>query len=139
MDDLGTNGPGNVYVFNVNSQAMNLSLNGLSIAAGGIPGWSQSGGSPYQPAGGAVPRTLDASDGPGKFCNGANYLTIVWPNGMFEAQIRIDGSQTPLNQDLMVFVGLNQWQLLNQYAIQIGSGAVNAAGFNAVASERGES
>jgi hypothetical protein len=117
---------GNVYVSNVNSESLDLSVNGMRTSGGTIPGWAQSGTSKYQPGIQAVPRVLNASDGAGKFFNGNNNLALNWIDGMFFASIQIDGSQLPLNQDLLLFVTRNKWQLVNQYAFQIGSGDVTS-------------
>lgn len=123
MEDLGGNGPGNVYVFNVYGQDMVLSLNGLGTSGGTIPGWNAT----YQPGCQAVPRTFNASDGPGKFFSGRNLLTIAWYDGLFTAQVAIDGSQFPLIQNLLLFIAGNGWQLINQYGAQVATGIVTAA------------
>ncbi|MGO4717411.1 hypothetical protein [Bradyrhizobium sp. 2TAF24] len=116
---------GNVYVFNVCSQTLVLSINGMQISAGQIPDWlSNAGNSKYRPNVVAVPRTLNASDGPGKFFNGRNGLMISWLDGAFAALITIDGSGLPLNQDLLLFINRTNWQLVNQFGIQVSSGAV---------------
>lgn len=117
---------GNVYVFNLTSQDLNLSTNGAPTSGGTVPGWGQ-GGNKYQPSLQAVPRKLNASDGPGNFFNGANYLSLVWLDGLFLAYVKIDGSQLPLNQDLLLLVERNQWQLVNQYAAVVASGDVTPA------------
>lgn len=127
-DALSSIPAGNVYVFNVYSEDLNLSVNGLQISVGAIPGWSQSGNTRYQPGSAAVPRVLNASDGPGNFFNGNNMLALVWLDGLFMAQIKVDGSQFPLNQDLLVFVSRNQWQLVNQFGTLVGNGQVILAG-----------
>ncbi|MBN8812309.1 MULTISPECIES: hypothetical protein [unclassified Sphingomonas] len=116
---------GNVYVMNLTSQDLNLSINGLGTSGGTIPGWGQSGSNRYQPGMQAVPRTLNASDGPGKFFNGNNSLALFWIDGLFFAAVRIDGSQIPLNQDLVLVVERNKWQLVNQYAVLVASGDVS--------------
>jgi hypothetical protein len=134
VDDLGANGPGSVYVFNVNSEDMSLGINGVSTSGGTIPAWSRSGGNQYQPASQAVPRTLNASDGPGKFFNGRNALAISWPDGLYGAQVQIDGGQFPLNLDLILFVTRNSWQLVNQYAVQVASGQVTPYGMGGMES-----
>jgi len=126
-DALGSLPAGNVYVFNVFSEDLVLGINGLQISAGTIPGWSQSGNTRYQPSGAAVPRVLNASDGPGNFFNGVNQLTLEWIDGLFVAQIKVDGAQFPLNQDLLVFVSRNQWQMVNQFGALVGNGPVFAA------------
>jgi len=114
---------GNIYVANMNSETLTLSLNGLTAASGEIPGWGVAG-NPYQPAMQAIPRTLNASDGPGKFFNGTNSLTISWIDGLFGAIVKIDGARFPLYQDLILFIEQNQWQLIDANGIFIASGEV---------------
>jgi hypothetical protein len=130
-DNLGGGSAGSVYVFNVASQDLNLSTNGAPTSGGTIPAWGMSGGSKYQPSGQAVPRMLNASDGPGNFFNGTNSLALQWPEGLSLASVNIDASEFPLNQDLLLIVERNQWQLVNQYAVQVTSGEVILAGFDA--------
>ncbi len=120
MEATSNAAAGNVHVMNLTSQDLNLSTNGMQIAAGTIPGWNPS----YQPAMRAVPRVLNASDSPGKFFNGTNSLALYWMDGLFFASVRIDGNQLPLNQDLILIVSRNAWQLVNQYAVQVASGDV---------------
>lgn len=120
---------GNVSVFNVYSVSMTLFLNGMPIAAGDIPDWTANGGGQrYRPNAAVVPRTLNASDSPGKFFNGNNSVTLEWMGGQSVAQIPIDGSMLPLNQDLLLFVTLNVWQLVNEFGVQISTGNVFEAG-----------
>lgn len=121
MEGTSNTAAGNVHVMNLTSEDLNLSTNGMQIRAGTIPGWNR----PYQPAMQPVPRTLNASDGPGKFFNGNNSLMLSWMDGLYFASIRIDGSQLPLNQDLILVITRNAWQLVNQYAVQVASGEVN--------------
>ena len=116
--------PGNVYVLNVSSQDLALSLNGAPTSGGTIAGWSQSGAGKYQPNVQAVPRVLNASEGPSNFFNGNNSLSLQWIDGLFMAQVSIDGSVLPLNQDVLLFVERNAWQLVNQFSVQIASGSV---------------
>lgn len=123
MEEPTMNATGNVYVFNLTSQDLTLSTNGMSTASGTIPGWGQ-GANRYQPVGQAVPRVLNASDGPGRFFNGTNSLTLHWIDGLFFATVKIDGSQLPLNQDLILTIARNKWRLVNQYAVEIASGDV---------------
>jgi len=104
---------GNIYVFNVYSQSMSLSLNGLGISAGDISGWpSNSDKTPYRPFGAAVPRTLNASDSQGKFFNGSNILSILWLDGLYGASVPMSG---PLNQDMLLFIDKDSWRLVNQF------------------------
>lgn len=122
-DDLGS-----VYVFNVYSETLTLSTNGQPIAAGEIPGWFVKASPTYRPNAVAVPRTLNASDGPGKFFNGKNSLTISWADGLFGAQVLIDGKQFPMIEDLLLFIDKNTWRLVNRYGMEVESGPVLSAG-----------
>lgn len=124
MEATANTAAGNVYVFNMTSQDLNLSTNGLGTAGGTIAGWNQSGASKYQPRSQAVPRRLNASDGPGCFFNGTNNVALVWLDGLFVATVRIDGNMLPLNQDLLLLVTRNKWHLVNQYAVEVAEGDV---------------
>lgn len=118
---------GNVYMFNVGNSDLQVIANGM--AAGGIiAGWSMTGSNKYQPQGQAVPRTLNASDSPGKFFNGTNSVTLQTDFGASRAQVGIDGGQIPLNQDLLLFIQLNQWALVNQSGVQVEAGPVTSSG-----------
>lgn len=118
---------GNVYVFNLTSQDLNMTTNGAPIAEGTIPAWTTSGSDIYQPNGKGVPRMLNASDGPSYFFNGTNSLTLNWIDGLYVADVQIDGAQLPLNQDLLLIVARNKWQLVNQYAVEVATGDVTPA------------
>lgn len=118
---------GNVYVINVGSQDLGLNLNGGSTG-GAIPGWSSGPADRYRPNVAAVPRTLNASDGPGKFCNGNNQVLLRQMDGMYQASVPIDGNSIPLNQDLLLLVERNQWQLVNAYGSTVASGEVQGSG-----------
>jgi hypothetical protein len=118
---------GNVYVFNLTSQDLNLSTNGAPTTGGTIPAWTMSGSDMYQPNVQAVPRKLNASDGPSNFFNGTNSLSLNWIDGLYLAYVKIDGTQLPLNQDLLLIIERNQWQLVNQYAVQVANGDVTSA------------
>ena len=115
---------GNVYVFNVSSQDLLLGINGGQTGGGAIAAWPPGGPDQYRPNVQAVPRTLNASQGRGTFFNGANALSLEWLDGLFLAQVTIDGGALPLNQDVLLFVARNSWQLVNQFAVQIASGPV---------------
>lgn len=124
FNDESNTPAGNVYVFNVFSEDLNLSTNGGATTGGTIPAWTMSGAAKYQPNVQAVPRKLNASDGQGNFFNGVNALSIVWLDGLFVAAVRIDGSVLPLNQDLLLFIDRTNWQLVNQFGALIGNGDV---------------
>jgi hypothetical protein len=115
---------GSVYVFNVCSETLNLGTNGMTVGAGEIPGWFTNAAPKYRPNAVAVARTLDAGDGPGKFFNGRNSLSISWADGLFAAQVQIDGRVFPMIDDLLLFIDKNTWRLLNGYGTEVGSGAV---------------
>jgi hypothetical protein len=119
---------GSVYVFNVCSETLALGTNGMAVGGGEIPGWFANAAPKYRPNSVAVPRTLNASDGPGKFFNGRNSLTISWADGLFAAQVRIDGRVFPMIEDLLLFIDKNTWRLLNGYGIEVESGAVMGVG-----------
>ena len=112
---------GNVYVFNVFSETLNLATNGNE--AGSLPGWS-TGNPRYQPSSIPVARTLNASDGPGKFFNGRNDLVLQWDDGLFTASVLVNGSMIPLNQDLLLFLARTQWELVSQYGEVLQTGPV---------------
>lgn len=118
---------GNVYVINVGSQDLQLILNG-GPAGGAIPGWSSGPVDRYRPNVAAVPRTLNASDGPGRFLNGNNQLMLRYVGGMYQASVPIDGNSIPLNQDLLLLVERNQWQLVDAYGSAVAGGEVQGAG-----------
>ncbi|MCH7861654.1 hypothetical protein ACQKOH_12660 [Sphingomonas sp. NPDC092331] len=124
MEATANTAAGNVYVFNMTSQDLNLSANGLSTAGGTIAGWSQSGAGMYQPRSQAVPRRLNASESPGCFFNGTNSLALMWIDGLYFATVRIDGRMFPLNQDLILLITQNKWHLVNQYAVEVAEGDV---------------
>jgi hypothetical protein len=116
---------GSVYVFNVYGQSLTLNANGMQISAGSIPDWgSNAGTSRYRPNGVTVPRTLNASDGPGKFFNGRNSLVLQWLDGLYFASVGIDGGRIPLDQDLLLFFTRTSWQLVNQFGVQTMTGPV---------------
>ena len=119
---------GSVYVFNVCSETLTLGTNGMTVGAGEIPGWFTNAVPKYRPNGVAVARTLDSSDGPGKFFNGRNSLTVSWADGLFAAQVLIDGRIFPMIEDLLLFIDKNTWRLLNGYGTEVGCGAVMGVG-----------
>jgi hypothetical protein len=117
---------GKVYVFNVFSESINpFSTNGLS--AGTIAGWESGGDTPFAPGQLAVNRVLNASDAPGNFANGKNQVLLRWPSGLHHFEMTIDGSEFPITQDLLLYIGRNQWTLYNEFGVvraegQVGTG-----------------
>ncbi|MGY3413059.1 hypothetical protein ACVWZV_009225 [Bradyrhizobium sp. GM5.1] len=122
-DDLGS-----VYVFNVYSETLTLSTNGMTVPGGEIPGWFNNAKPKYRPNAVAVLRTLNPSDGPGKFFNGKNSLTISWADGLFGATVPVDGKQFPLIEDLLLFVDKNSWRLVNGNGVEVENGPVFSVG-----------
>lgn len=116
-----TAGSGNVYVFNVSNMDLNLIINGMPASGGPIPGWSQG----YRPNAQALPRARYPGDGQAAFGNGDNGLFLQWAGSQASAQVNIDGD-IPLNQDLLLFLARNQWQLVSQGGELIAGGTVNA-------------
>jgi hypothetical protein len=121
------NKTGSVYVFNVFNETLTLSTNGNTVQAGDIPGWSDGATDKYRPNGIAVPRTLNATEGPGHFFNGTNQLTIQWVDGLFFAVVPLNGAAYPLIQDLLLFIDRTKWRLVNQYGSEVESGQVISA------------
>lgn len=117
---------GNVYVINVTGGDLQLILNG-GPAGRTIPGWSSGPADRYRPNSAAVPRTLDASDSPGKFWNGTNEVLLRQLDATYRASIPIVGAENPLNQDLLLLVERNKWQLVNGYGLAVASGDVDSA------------
>ena len=117
---------GNVFVFNVCSEDLSVSANGLKAAT--INGWTPSGTGQYQPNVAKVARMLNASDGAGNFFNGTNQLNLQYSNGEFVAQVQIDGQAYPLREDLLLFLGRNAWQMVTTWGILMNSGDVISAG-----------
>ncbi len=117
---------GNVYVLNITSEDLELSLNG-GPAGGVIPGWSSAPADRYRPNAAAVPRTRNASDGPGKFWNGNNQLMLNRLDGMYVASVRIDGNSMPLDQDLLLLVERNQWQMVSAFGVAVANGDVSSS------------
>jgi len=116
-------GAGKVHLFNVTDQELRLVINGMPAGGGSIPGWSQG----YRPNGQAVPRARYPDGGEAAFCTGNNMVALQWGGGSSSAQVNIDGN-IPLNQDLLLFVERNQWQLIGQNAELIASGPVSGMG-----------
>ncbi|APV48310.1 hypothetical protein BWI17_00600 [Betaproteobacteria bacterium GR16-43] len=118
-------GAGSVYIFNVCSSTLNVSLNGLPVLA--LPGWERRGPSMYQPGGGTVPRSASASEGSRNFLNGNNWLGLTWEDGQSFVQVGIDGTALPLNMDILLFVQRNKWRLVDQYGNERASGDITRA------------
>jgi hypothetical protein len=113
---------GNVYVFNVFNESLNVATNGLDIGFGSIDGWSsRSDKSPYRPFSASVRRVLNASEAQGNFFNGNNMLSLSWPDDQFTASVKVS---TPLNQDLLLFIHRDSWRLVNWFGGDVSSGEV---------------
>ncbi len=111
---------GFVYVFNVSSETINpFSVN--SVSAGNINGWDRN----YTPQQLRIPRVLNRNESPGKFINGINMVSLAWASGAGNFNISISG-ETPLDQDLMLYVSRTKWMLYNQFGAVLAEGPVDS-------------
>lgn len=119
--------PGSVFVFNVFSEDMDqFSANGRQVGVDpSIPAWS-SGPTPpkYTPFSLRVPRTLNKSDGPGKFFNGTNTIIVSWSGEGGSLNVTINGANDPLLEDLALYVFRRNFHLLNSVGEVIQSGTI---------------
>ncbi|WOK19903.1 hypothetical protein RBJ75_10450 [Rhodopseudomonas sp. BAL398] len=118
-----------MFVFNVFSEDMDtFSVNGRQV--GGDPAIAAWGAGPtplkYSPSGLQVPRTLNSSDGGGKFFNGTNSIVVKWSGRIGSFTVAIDGDLDPLFEDLALYVFQLHFYLLNSLGRVIQSGAVTA-------------
>ncbi|MDF3811558.1 hypothetical protein, partial [Rhodopseudomonas sp. BAL398] len=97
---------------------------------GGEPAIAAGGAGPtplkYSPSGLQVPRTLNSSDGGGKFFNGTNSIVVKWSGRIGSFTVAIDGDLDPLFEDLALYVFQLHFYLLNSLGRVIQSGAVTA-------------
>ncbi len=122
-----------------------FSVNGTS--AGGIPAWnSQPGTVPlFTPAGLAVTRVLNPSEGSGRFFNGKNAIILSWNGALYHFAVPIDGTQHPLQENLALFVFVSEFLLLDSAGVLILRGtpetgpAVRPSAIDLPATERGNS
>ena len=118
---------GSVFVFNVFSEDMDqFSANGKPVGVDpSIPAWSSGPAPPkYAAFGLRVPRTLNKSDGPGKFFNGTNMIIVSWSGEGGILNVTIDGAKDPLFEDLALYVFRRNFCLLNSLGEIIQSGAI---------------
>ena len=115
---------GNVHVFNLTDQELELVLNGAKAPCGPIAGWSSGGAEPYRPNSGAVPRSTSMQGGVFGPSGVTNHLAMHWPDGTFVAHLQIESS-LPLRDDLLLLIGRNQWQLVTPFGALVSSGPVN--------------
>lgn len=110
---------GQVYVFNLSYDPLDLFLNGAP--AGAVPGWS---GRFQLAAPLAVPRTRNASEANGRFADGMNRLELQWASVTGTAAVAIGGSGITPVDDLALFVAQDRWRLLRGNGHEIASGDV---------------
>jgi hypothetical protein len=110
-DGVGGANGGSVYVFNCYNEPIS-SLTVAGAAVGSIDSWSTRGQTLYTPAERAVPRTRNPS--PGSFVNGNNAVRIPWDSFTGTTTVTIpDGSSgISLDDDLILFLAINQAMLL---------------------------
>jgi hypothetical protein len=116
--------PGSVHVYNLNGERLNLILNGDRVGA--VGSWSY-GDPRFQLAAPlAVPRARHL-DRPGQFANEPNDLRLQWDTRTSHCSVAIDGGRYPLDQDLLLFVGNNHWQLIDDRGNAVASGHAEPA------------
>lgn len=116
MANAAASTKGAIYVFNVYSQDLVLSLNGgPAMGTGNIPGWTTGTGLKYRPDGLKVDRALNENEGTGKFWGpmkgpGINQLLLNWLDGTYYATVKV---KKALNADLLLFIYRDKWTLVN--------------------------
>ncbi|WP_066720605.1 hypothetical protein [Sphingomonas pituitosa] len=124
---LGTDASkaGQVLVFNFFSEPLALSVNGCRVAE--IDAWNSGQvGTQFQPAGTAILRTIDP-DQRGSFFNGTNQIIVNWMGELFTFNVRIDGAQYPLVEDLALMVLRGSYALVDAFGATIASGLLEQA------------
>lgn len=126
---LGAGNGGRVYVFN----CFNEPISGLAVAGrsvGTIPGWSDGGRDQtrYTPAGLAVPRARSTT--PGQFAFGDNAVAIPWDSYTGVTTIKIPDPQSgvSLDDDLILFVAVNQATLQTTRGFVLATFKINPSG-----------
>ncbi|ABD08120.1 hypothetical protein RPB_3424 [Rhodopseudomonas palustris HaA2] len=118
---------GSVFVFNVFSEDMDrFSANGSQVGGDpAIAAWS-AGPAParFTPGSLQVPRTLNPSDGPGKFFNGSNDIKVSWSGEIGACTVPIDGAKHPLLEDLALYVFRDNYYLIDSVGVLIESGSM---------------
>jgi hypothetical protein len=112
---------GSVYVNNLTGEQLALNVNQGQV--GTVGGWSYGEARFQLSAPLAVPRAR-LLDGEGRFANGQNHLGLQWDGRMSGCTVAIDGGRHPLNQDLLLLVAYNSWQLVDDRGEWIASGEV---------------
>lgn len=110
---------GQVYVFNLYSEPLDLSLN--DAPAGLVQGWS---GRFQLAAPLAVPRTRNASEASGRFIDGTNQLRLQWASSTGTAVAVIGGDGITPVDNLLLFIAQDRWRLLRGNGHEIASGDV---------------
>lgn len=112
-----------VYVFNVGRQDLGLAVNGMPICR--IPGWLAGTGAGYGLNHNAVRRTDDPAAGAGKFCSGMNQIVVNRDDSVAQFQVTIDGASLPLDEDLLMLLERNQWQLVDASGMVVAGGDIH--------------
>jgi hypothetical protein len=101
---------GNVYVFNATPKAMDLYLNNHELARG-VAGVKQSAS--YQPTANQAARSPASKSEVAQF-GSENELVVSFPiGGSQRYTVNIDPNQTPLEDDLQLYVFFNQVVLVS--------------------------
>ncbi len=103
--------PGNVYVFNFNSEEIeSLNVAGQVVNQNPIEGWSRGGaeeGPKFTPRGIAVPRAKPREEVPGKFGLGEQPVRAEWLSTTRKVTVKIPGpeeSSVNLSEDLLLLI-----------------------------------
>jgi hypothetical protein len=108
---------GSIYVVNVTGEDLELAINGMQAPCGRIAGWER-----YRPNLAAVPRSRYPE--PGSFCNGPNAVDLVRTASRSTANVPIDGQRLPINQDLLLLVQRDRWELVTDFGMTVDTGEV---------------
>ena len=111
-------GGGKVKVLYMPSDWTELQLNGGT--AGKVQG--PDGNQSVQ-----VDRVLNQSDAFGRFANGYNTVGFVSEGSRYSLQLRIDGNQSPLSQDLTLVIYKNFWVLSNPSGVMLDTGPIQTS------------
>jgi hypothetical protein len=125
--------PGNVYCFNCyNEPVEQLNVNGVAFGSvtPAIGGWAATGGTIYTPLSVPVPRSKHGDGNAATFPNDMSTpLRINWDS--WTVQTDIDISKIPnlsLNDDLILYIAINQLTLMNTRGFVLLTKPVSPAG-----------
>ena len=114
-----TNAIGQIFVFNLAAEDLEVSLNGAKVGvANGWPG-PQAPANVFAAGVLAVPRTLNASDDEGKFYKGANEVKLKWEEDPHIITIDLSGPKFPMIESYALYVSSFRYLLMDEYGTKI--------------------